>query len=98
MKWPLDRYDVSSPWVYEVHVKEINAEAAQTVYQLRLLLRDSIPMTYEETIDVTIRNDSHRISLIEQIDIDETGAPMNEIKAGDEQGNTVILRRTRRLA
>ena len=49
-------------------------------------------MTYEETIDVTIRNDSHKISLIEQIDIDETGAPMNEIKAGDEQGNIVMLK------
>ncbi len=92
VKWPLDRYDVSSPWVHEVHVKEINVKEAQTVYQLRLLLRDSIPMTYEETIDVTIRNDSHKISLIEQIDIDETGAPMNEIKAGDEQGNTLILK------
>ncbi|GIO99522.1 hypothetical protein J14TS5_46080 [Paenibacillus lautus] len=92
VKWPLDRYDVSSPWVYEVHVKEINAEEAQTVYRLRLLLRDSIPMMYEETIDVTIRNDSHRISLIEQIDIDETGAPLDGIKVGDEQGNTVILR------
>lgn len=92
VKWPLERYDVSSPWVYEVHVKEINAEEAQTVYRLRLLLRDSIPMMYEETIDVTIRNDSHRISLIEQIDIDETGAPLDGIKVGDEQGNTVILK------
>ncbi|MCV4231549.1 hypothetical protein OHJ21_10255 [Virgibacillus sp. LDC1] len=92
VKWPLDRYDVSSPWVYEVHVKEINAEEAQTVYRLRLLLRDSIPMTYEETIDVTIRNDSHKISLIEQINIDETGAPLEEFKTGDEQGKPVILK------
>lgn len=92
VKWPLERYDVSSPWVYEVYVKEINREEAQTVYRLRLLLRDSIPMMYEETIDVTLRNDSHRISLIEQIDIDETGAPLDGIKVGDEQGNTVILK------
>ncbi|MBT2762724.1 hypothetical protein [Paenibacillus sp. ISL-20] len=91
VKWPLDRYDVSSPWVYDVYVKEINREEAQTVYRLRLLLRDSIPMTYEETIDVTLRNDTHKISLIEQINIDETGAPLEEFKTGDEQEKPVIL-------
>lgn len=92
VKWPLERYDVSSPWVYEIYVNEITTDAEQTVYKLRLLLRDSIPMVYEETIDVTIRNDTHRISRIQLISTDETGTPRDDFEAGDDQGTTVTLK------
>ncbi len=78
VKAPLERYDVSSPWVYEMYVDQIRTDEMQTVYQLRLRLRDSIPMVYEEVIDVTIQNETHRISLIEHRNTDETGMPLEE--------------------
>jgi len=78
VKTPLERYDVSSPWVYEMYVDQIRTDETQTIYELRLRLRDSIPMVYEEMIDVTIQNDTHRISHIEERNTDDTGTPPEE--------------------
>lgn len=92
VKEPLERFDVSSPWVYEVYVQEVRSEEKQTVYQLGLQLRDSIPMVYQETIDVTIRNNTHKISLIELVNTDETGIPLDEFESEAVEGRSVTLK------
>ncbi|KOR89597.1 hypothetical protein [Paenibacillus solani] len=92
VKEPLERFDVSSPWVYEVYVQEVRTEEEQTVYRLRLQLRDSIPMVYQETIDITIRNNTHKISLIELVNTDETGTPLDEYESEAVKGRTVTLK------
>ncbi|MGZ7444133.1 hypothetical protein [Paenibacillus sp. TH7-28] len=89
----LERYDVSSPWVYEVYVDSISTTDAQTVYSLRLGLRDSIPTVYQETIDVYIRTDTQKISRIEQVITDETGTPLDKGKADHGGGETVLLKK-----
>jgi len=92
VKKPLERFDVSSPWVYEVYVQEVYTEEEQTVYRLGLQLRDSIPMVYQETIDVTIRNNTHKISLIELVNTDETGTPLDEYESEAVDGRSVTLK------
>ncbi|RRJ66135.1 hypothetical protein EHV15_26895 [Paenibacillus oralis] len=92
VKQALERYDVSSPWVYEVYVDSIRAADAQTVYSLRLGLRDSIPTVYQEMIDVYIRVDTQKISRIEQVSTDETGSPPDEGEADHGEGETVLLK------
>ncbi|GIO44929.1 hypothetical protein [Paenibacillus apis] len=95
VKQPLERYDVSSPWVYEVYVdttipvEEKNKET--TIYRLRLLLRDSVPLTYQEMIDVHVRSDNHKIGHIEQVETDEAGMSL-EAYARENQGKEVLLK------
>lgn len=93
VKQPLERYDVSSPWVYEVYIDSISTADMQTVYSLRLGLRDSIPTVYQETIDVYIRADTQKISRIEQVSTDETGTPLDKGKADHGGGETVLLKK-----
>lgn len=88
VKQPLERYDVSSPWVYEVYVNEVrtnNLDTGSTVYKLRLLLRDSIPMVYEETIEVTVSNDTQMITWIELITTDEMGTPLDAFEVREQR-------------
>lgn len=92
VKEPLERFDVSSPWVYEVYVQEVRTVEEHTVYRLNLQLRDSIPMVYQEMIDVTIRNNTHKISLIELVSMDETGIPLDEFESEAVEGRSVTLK------
>lgn len=92
VKEPLERFDVSSPWVYEVYVQEVRTEEEHTVYRLGLQLRDSIPMVYQETVDVTVRNNTHKIWLIELVNTDETGTPLDEFDSEAVKGETVTLK------
>lgn len=95
VKQPLERYDVSSPWVYEVYVDEVNSikdniemdnrDTGSTVYELRLMLRDSIPMVYEEAIEVTVSNDTRMITWIELMTTDDTGTPLDEFEERDSR-------------
>lgn len=95
VKQPLERYDVSSPWVYEVYVdttipvEEKNKE--KTIYRLRLLLRDSVSLTYQEMIDVHVRSDNHKIGHIEQVETDEVGLSL-EAYTRVNQGKEVVLK------
>ncbi|MEC0329225.1 hypothetical protein P4H42_06250 [Paenibacillus macerans] len=93
VKQALERYDVSSPWVYEVYIDSISAADAHTVYSLRLGLRDSIPTVFQETIDVYIRADTQKISRIELVSTDETGTRDDEGAAtGPGEGKNVVLK------
>lgn len=99
VKQALERYDVSSPWVYEVYIDSISAADAQTVYSLRLGLRDSIPTVYQETIDVYVRADTQKISRIEQVSTDETGTRDGEGAAtGPGEGKNVVLKEDAELS
>lgn len=95
VKQPLERYDVSSPWVDEVYIdttipdEEKNKE--KTIYRLRLLLRDSVPQVYQETIDVHVHSDTHKIGHIEQVETDEVGMSL-EAYARENQGKEVLLK------
>lgn len=78
VKQPLERYDVSSPWVNKVYIGSIKTVEKQTVYRLSLVLRDSAPTIYQETIDVHVQQGTHKISLIELVNTDDVGVPITD--------------------
>ncbi|CAM3637574.1 hypothetical protein [Marinicrinis lubricantis] len=75
VKQPLERYDVSSPWVFEVYLVNTFEFDDHIVYRLQLFSRDSIPNIYFEMIDVNVEGGTNKISEIEITETDEIGVP-----------------------
>lgn len=76
VKRSLEGYDVSSPWAYMAYVDAVSAAEGHSVYRLRILLRDSVPTVFTETVDVRVRGDTHKIDAVAQVGADETGTPV----------------------
>lgn len=64
-KLALARYDLSSPWIAEVHVGAVSDQADDRTYELRLLLTDSTKSEIRETLKLSIGNATHQISHVE---------------------------------
>lgn len=67
-KQALARYDISSPWVSEVFISERSETPEGTDYKLRLLLTDSTQSVFEESIALSIRTSTHKISHVEVLE------------------------------
>lgn len=64
----LDRYEVSSPWIQEVHVEEVEEDGDVFNYELLLTLTDSTQATFEERLKIRIASDTHLIRNVEILD------------------------------
>lgn len=68
----LDRYDISSPWVQEVHIEQVIEQDGEVHYRLRLMLTDSTGSAFYETLRMNIAADTNLIREVQIIE-DEDG-------------------------
>mgnify|MGYP006976784404 FL=1 len=70
----LDRYEVSSPWIQEVHIEQVEESGDVIDYTLLLTLTDSTQATFEERLRLSIVIDSHLIRDVEIRDGEDSAA------------------------
>ena len=66
----LDRYEVSSPWIQEAHVADVEEDDDGIDYQLLLTLTDSTQTTFQERLRISIGIDTHLIREVEILEDD----------------------------
>jgi len=74
----LDRYEVSSPWIQEVHVEQVEEAGEVINYVLLLTLTDSTQATFEERLRISIVTESHLIRDVEILDGEESNEDIME--------------------
>lgn len=91
VKQSLERYDVSSPWAYRVYVESVDADAAHSLYRLRILMRDSVPSVFTEKIDVRVRSDTNDIDDVKQVAADEIGSPVEPVALAEDPARDTTI-------